>query len=608
MNINELKCKYSRSAVLRKAEGDNVAGFRNVIATENPAVVMDWYKWEPIREILLMDGVVLPENKQLPLMNNHNLYDIDDVIGSTRNIEVVGTELVGYTFVDKTETKALSLVEDGHLTDTSIGYQVFDNHTTILKPGEVAVINGREFKNDYNDGLDLYIRSMWKPFENSLTPVGADDQAKLRSQVASELENEKRNKQEIEITRKQTLETNKMSERTQEEILKGERERVDQIIDWSKRKSVSADQAIKEGWSVERFKGHILENMPENSTLEAPKTDIGLSAKEVRQYSIVKALRSAVNPKSKEAEFENEVSEEIAKRLGRAAKGLFVPYEIQRAMLASSTDNGAKMVATDKGEFIDLKLNKITALNRGAKFLRGLNGNLEFAKKTSRTTFAWKETETTAADSVDVGIGSIVMSPKMATAGVDIGRSLLNQSSYDVEQIVRQDIFDAYQLGIDKAVYHGTGLNGQPKGIAATSGIGAVTITAFEWATAIEFETKADVANCLVGNAAYVTTPAIRGTLKGTPKVGTFPMFIVGEDGRMNGYEAITSNQINTGCIFFGDHSEVIIGEWGVLDLIVDEISAARNRLVKLTLNVDLDVALRYPGAFAYGASFALKA
>jgi hypothetical protein len=127
--------------VLRKAEGDNVAGFRNVIATENPAVVMDWYKWEPIREILLMDGVVLPENKQLPLMNNHNLYDIDDVIGSTRNIEVVGTELVGYTFVDKTETKALSLVEDGHLTDTSIGYQVFDNHTTILKSGEVAVIN-----------------------------------------------------------------------------------------------------------------------------------------------------------------------------------------------------------------------------------------------------------------------------------------------------------------------------------------------------------------------------------------------------------------------------------------------------------------------------------
>jgi len=50
-------------------------------------------RWEPILEVLRMDGVELPD--RLPFVDTHDRSTIDRQIGSTVNLHIDGDRLVG---------------------------------------------------------------------------------------------------------------------------------------------------------------------------------------------------------------------------------------------------------------------------------------------------------------------------------------------------------------------------------------------------------------------------------------------------------------------------------------------------------------------------------
>lgn len=177
----------SRSAPIDRGIIDEKnRSIRTVIASDNPTIVIDWERGQPVREVLRMDGAIFPETRQLVLLNNHSRWEGTLAVkGSVREIEVKGNELVGRTFFATTSDVENDWIKarEGHLTDVSVGYRTFKDKTTILKPGEAAVVGGKEYRNDYGDGFDLYIRTQWQAKEVSLTPIGADDIAKFRSQI-----------------------------------------------------------------------------------------------------------------------------------------------------------------------------------------------------------------------------------------------------------------------------------------------------------------------------------------------------------------------------------------------------------------------------------------
>jgi len=193
---------FSRAVpVVNESFNEKDLSVDNIVATELPVLVWDWVKWEPVREVLLMEGAMIPESKQVVSLNNHSRFTISDVIGSTREIHLeknvrlskdyTGDVLKGKLFIDSGEEKIIRLIREKHLTDTSIGYRTFDNETVRIPPNETGIVNGQEIKNDYGDGFDLVIRKKWQLFENSLTPVGADKLAKLKSQTAKEKSDDK---------------------------------------------------------------------------------------------------------------------------------------------------------------------------------------------------------------------------------------------------------------------------------------------------------------------------------------------------------------------------------------------------------------------------------
>ncbi len=368
-------------------------------------------------------------------------------------------------------------------------------------------------------------------------------------------------------------------------------------------------------------RGEELESVSKRFTPRAVESpaDLGMDDSEIREYSIVRAINAAATGNWKGAELEREASDEIAKRVGRDANGFFMPFDVQRQkrdLVVGTTTAGGHLVETDlkSGSFIDMLRNRMAVVQAGATFLSGLEGNVAIPRQTGGATGYWVAESTSVTESQQA-VDQVTLAPKTHGAFTDISRKLLKQSSIDVENFVRSDLATVCALGIDLAALHGTGQDNQPTGIAATSGIGSVAGgdngLAPTWAHMVALETEIAQDNADVGNLAYITNAKVRGKLKGTAKVASTDSQMIWQDGEypINGYKCYISNQVSStltkgnqslsSAIFFGNWADLLIGQWGVLDMLVDPYTGGTAGTVRVVALQDVDVAVRHAQSFA---------
>lgn len=161
---------YTRSARLSSADAESRSAHAT-LATEQPVMMYDSKRWELVPEVLLMDGAQIPT--KLPLLNSHSRSDVGDVLGSVTGISNNNGELTGTVTFASTADNALQLVREGHLTDLSVGYRIIERQH--VPKGETRTIKGRQFTGPQN------VVTAWRPYEVSVTPIGADSNAKFRS-------------------------------------------------------------------------------------------------------------------------------------------------------------------------------------------------------------------------------------------------------------------------------------------------------------------------------------------------------------------------------------------------------------------------------------------
>lgn len=168
----------SRSA----SSPDDGGGLRWVLTTEAPATVFDWQRFDFVEEILLMDGLQLPASRQVPLLDSHSRWSVDDILGSVSDFgraEAGGFAALEATVrfaADDKSQRALQKVLDGHLTDGSVGYAV--TKALWIPEGEQAAVRGRVFTGPVKVSHEWHLR------EFSATPIGADALAKVRALCA----------------------------------------------------------------------------------------------------------------------------------------------------------------------------------------------------------------------------------------------------------------------------------------------------------------------------------------------------------------------------------------------------------------------------------------
>lgn len=167
------------NAAGQRAEPDAAGNLRWVLTTEQPATVFDWEQYDFVDEVLLMDGLILPAIRQVPLLDSHNRSSVDDHIGSV--LDFVTAASGGFAAVDgavrfaadEKSQRTAQKVLDGHITDGSVGYMV--NKSIWIPEGTEVAIRGRMFRGP------IKVSHEWSLKEFSITPIGADTLAKVRS-------------------------------------------------------------------------------------------------------------------------------------------------------------------------------------------------------------------------------------------------------------------------------------------------------------------------------------------------------------------------------------------------------------------------------------------
>jgi len=353
---------------------------------------------------------------------------------------------------------------------------------------------------------------------------------------------------------------------------------------------------------------------------------IGLTAQEVKRYSLMNVIRHLADPSDRAtreaASFELDCSKAAEAKLGRAAKGVVMPWDVMastqaRTQAAGTASAGGYLVDTQllTGSFIDLVRNRSALLGLNVTTLTGLTGNVDIPKKTGNTTAYWVG-EDVAVSETNIALGQISMTPKSLGGYVDITRRLMQQSSLDVEALVRADLAESIALAIDSSGIYGLGGSSALLGIKNITGVGTETLTSDaatnksiggvtyyfgNFSDYVNMETTVSVANLDVNSMFYVGNAHVRGALKQTLRNTNSEMFIW-DNNEVNGYGGRVSNQLVGSNVIFGDFSQAIFGFWSGVDITVDPYTNSTKGTTRIVAFQDVDFGVRNPGAFVFGS------
>lgn len=534
-------------------------------------------------------------------------------------------------------------VVDGIRTKVSVGYWTHKREETDEGTDKKPVIRVTD----------------WEPGEISLVSIPADDdvgvgrgadepESTIKREVSKmDEEEEKRIAEEArkaEEARRQKAAKEEEEKRAAEiklnadrkAVREGEIKRINEIRSIGERRNAVdlAQEFIDSGRSVDEFRTAVLDQM-DTDTPPAPARHAGvdMNAREHEGYSIVRAMRASVTGDWQDAGLEREVSADIARQLGRGTEGIFVPTTLrntpemmqriagvqQRALEAGVDGSGGYTVQTNVMTLIEMLRNRMMVRRMGARVLSGLEGDLSFPRQATGSAFTWTaETPGSDVADSDVSLDQVALTPKSGQSSTAYSRQLLNQSSLDIEAFVRNDLTLAAAIGIDLAALHGTGASNQPTGIINVTGIGDVpggaNGLAPTWANTVALETAVATDNADVGALGYLTNAKVRGTMKVTEKASGTAKFLWedGSDGfgMVNGYRAGVSNQASStltkgtavgvcSANFFGNWDDLLIGEWGAIEILLDPYSLKKQALIEITSFVMADIAVRHAQSFS---------
>jgi len=302
-----------------------------------------------------------------------------------------------------------------------------------------------------------------------------------------------------------------------------------------------------------------------------------------------------------------ESHQESERRTGRKAQGVFVPLAALEQRAVNTTATAPELIATNNRAdlYIEPFRNNLLARRLGVRVLSGLTGNVSIPKFATGNSAGWVAENSALTTPAAMTFDSVTLAPKHAGGMVEMSRQLIQQSSPDIESLVRNDLSALLAEAIDSALIKGGGSN-EPTGVLATVGIQTANLATLSWANVLAMLQKLDISNASAAN--IVASMKVKAKLQGTLKAAGIAGYLM-EGGRMADLPVYFSNQVaektgvpNTGKVIAGDWSQVMLGIWSELDILVNPFSETAyskgNVLVRAMATVD--VAVRHPEAFVF--------
>jgi len=585
-------------------------------------------------------------NDGAALLMDHNVRDQVGVIESARvDGDRVGRAVVRFSRAKRAQEIFQDIV-DGIRSKVSVGYRIHEAvlektgdegdtyRITDWEPFEVSMVSvpadatvgvGRSAEQAVIDAADKDARSESAAAGNKAGAM-PEQNSKREEVVMPGANNEA-------APADQNIDLEAARKQAGADALKADRKRVSDIESIGERaeKQLGRDTVAKlvrdarqSDTTVDAFRQTIYDAVIAKGA-EQRSPSLGMGDKEAGSFSFLRLMSAMADPSNtalrEAAAFELEVCAETAKRTGRKAKGAMIPTDV--LMRAVDTTGAASTIATDTlaSSFIDLLRNKMRVRQLGATVLGGLSGNISIPRQSGGATAAWVAEGVAPAQSTQT-FDSVTLAPNGVAAETQVTTQTLIQSSIDMEAMIRNDIATVMALAIDLGCINGSGAGGQPTGILNTAGIGSVALGANGAALTnvdplIDLEAALSNVNADEGSLAYLTNSHVIAALKKlktttgeylwtNEAAGDYPSATLGS---INGYSVARSNQVPSNlskgtsvgvlsAMIFGNWSDLIIGEWGALDLQVDPYTGGIGN-VKVKALQFVDCAVRHPESFA---------
>lgn len=324
---------------------------------------------------------------------------------------------------------------------------------------------------------------------------------------------------------------------------------------------------------------------------------ININTMKEQRFSLLKAIRNVAENRQLDnvtAAVCNEGMKEMRAAGLNTVGQIYIPTMETRAAVSVASE-GVDVVATDLYDIIEPLRAKNVLVQAGAKFYTGLTNSAQIPVMTG-SNVNWAG-ETAAATDGNVLFNNVTLTPKRLTAYVDISKMLLAQDSVGVENAIRQDLINAINSKLESTIL-GKGAKSATSPAGIFNGKTPTKVTDFEGLVGLE--AKVEEANVL-GGVSYIASPSARASFRNMMKGSRGTAQLAYTDGTLDGTPVYSTSNVEAKTFVVGDFSNLAIGSWGGLDIVVDNYTQAVNGMIRLVVNAYFDAALIRPEAFQFG-------
>lgn len=306
-----------------------------------------------------------------------------------------------------------------------------------------------------------------------------------------------------------------------------------------------------------------------------------------------------------------EYHKEAERRTGRAAQGVFLPLQAFEKRV-STTTTAAPIVPDDyrADQFIGPLRNSLLMRRLGARVLSNLRGDVVIPKFGTGLTAHWVNENEAIPESDMTFDDPVTLKPRHVGAITELSRQLLQQANPSIDAMVRDDISFVIAEAFDRAMLSGDGIK-EPLGLLNTPGIQTASLATLDWPAVVAVSQM--LADVNVTPNAWLASPSAASKLRTTLKAPTAGAGYLLEGGNLDGVPVYSTNQFadasaEAGQAILGDFSQMMIGVWSEIDLLINPYADATYRRggVLIRAMMTADVAVRRPEAFVLANDVAI--
>lgn len=325
--------------------------------------------------------------------------------------------------------------------------------------------------------------------------------------------------------------------------------------------------------------------------------DIKKETKEVRKmgkFSLLKAINDIANNRQLDERALEVVNQGITemRKAGQNYSGqIQLPLEERAVVQATVEGQGAETVAEDLLNILEPLRAKLVLAQAGASYMTGLVGNISIPAY-SGSQVTW---EGEVADAKD-GAGTfteVKLEPHRLTAYIDLSKQFLIQDSVSAEEMLKRDIVNAIANKLEATILGSETIVNAPEGML--NGVVADS-AAITYEDIVAMETELEEAN-VRGDIKFVVSPSAKAALKTTKLDAGSGKFAM-EGNEVNGYPVLCTSAVAGKGVIYGNFNDLVIGQWGGIDLTVDPYTQAANGKVRLVINAYFDAKPRRAESF----------